>query len=112
MRIPAADQAFIATEKIVAYLLNEDHPDGGSKARVFAHSGFTIDHPDVFEQALRRQHLTRGARPGKLSPFGIKYEITGRLVGPSGDVLATSVWIIRHGETVPRLITVVPEREP
>lgn len=112
MRIPAADQAIIAIEKVVDYLLNVDHPDGGSKARVFAHAGFSMDRPEEFEKALREQHLTRDAQPGKDSPFGNKYEITAYLIGPTGEVLVTSVWMIRHGEAFPRLITVVPEDEP
>jgi hypothetical protein len=112
MRVPAADQAFIAKEKLVDYLLDADHPDGGPKARVFGHAGFSGDKPEEFEQALRQQHLTRDAEPGKSSPFGKKYEITGPLAGPSGKVLVTSVWIIRNGESIPRLITVVPESEP
>jgi len=112
MRIPAADQALIAIEKLVDYLLNVDHPDGGTKARVFAHAGFSVERPEEFEQALREQHLTRDARPGKDSPFGNKYEITAFLKGPSGEVLVTSVWMVRRGEVIPRLITVVPEDEP
>ena len=111
MQIPCAEQALVAIEKLTDYLLNVDHPDGGPKARVLAHAGFRAEAPEEFEQALRQQHLTRDARLGKPSLFGRKYEITGRLTGPSGEVFVTSVWIIRHGETVPRLITVVPEYE-
>lgn len=112
MQIPAADEAFIAIEKLVDYLLNVDHPDGSPKARVFAHAGFDVERPAEFEKAPREQHLTRDARPGKDSPFGNKYEITAYLKGPTGEVLVTSVWMIRHGEAIPRLITVVPEDEP
>ena len=112
MRIPQADRAFIAIEKLTDYLLNVDHPDGGPKARVFAHAGFSGERPEEFEKALREQHLTRDARPGKHSLFGNKYEITAFLQGPKGEVLVTSVWMTRHGETFPRLITVVPEDEP
>ncbi len=111
MQIPLAEQAFIPVEKLTDYLLNVDHADGGPKARVFAHAGFRAEAPEEFELALREQHLTRDARLGKPSPFGTKYEISGRLIGPTGTVFETSVWIIRHGETVPRLITVVPEDE-
>jgi hypothetical protein len=111
MRIPFAKQAVIPIEKLVDYLLDVHHPDGGPKARVFAHAGFSAEAPEEFEQALRDQHLTQEARLGKLSPFGTKFENTGRLTGPDGEVFVTSVWIIRHGETAPRLITVVPEHE-
>lgn len=109
MRIPGVDRALISTEKIVQYLLNYDHPDGASKARVLAHAGFDREHPQVLELALREQHLTCEARRGKPSPFGEKYEITRLLTGPTGAVLVTSIWIIRQAESFPRLITIVPE---
>ena len=111
MRIPLADRAIISIEKLADYLLDIDHNDGGPKARFFALAGFSRERPDEFAESLRRHHLTRDARPGKLSPFGVKYEITGVLEGPLGEVHATSVWIIRYGETAPRLITVVPENK-
>jgi hypothetical protein len=111
MRLPAAEHAVITTEKLVEYLLNLDHPDGGPKARFLLLAGFSAENPEQFEEALRQQHLTREANPGKPSPFGDKYEIVGPLEGPMGAVMARSVWIIRQGETTPRLITVIPENE-
>lgn len=37
----------IPIEKIVAYLLNPNHPKGGSKARFFLSFGFTREEPGV-----------------------------------------------------------------
>jgi hypothetical protein len=108
-RIPGADYATISEEKIVRYLLNVDHPDGAAKARVLAHAGFHAARPEELEQALRRDHLSREACEGQPSPFGRKYEITAPLTGPTGSVTITSVWIIRTGESFPRLITLIPE---
>jgi hypothetical protein len=110
MRIPGADRAIISQEKIVAYLLNLDHPDGGSKAVVLEHAGFTLQRPEDLEQALRVQHLSLDAEHGKPSAFGRKYEIRGELRGPMDRVMVRSVWIVRHGESAPRLITLVPEK--
>lgn len=109
MPIPGAEGAVISREKIIAYLLNPDHPDGAAKARVLAHAGFEVSNPELLERALRKQHLTSDGREGRFSPFGRKYEITGPLAGPIGTVTVTSVWMIRHGETTPRLVTIVPE---
>ncbi|MCC6126771.1 MAG: hypothetical protein IT426_17550 [Pirellulales bacterium] len=109
MRIPNAEQAMIAEEKIVQYLLNPEHVDGASKARVLARAGFHADHPQELDRALRVRHLILEAEIGKPSPFGIKYEITGRLTGPIGSVLVKSIWMIRFDESFPRLITLVPE---
>ena len=109
MRVPEAEHALISEDKIVRYLLNLDHPDGATKARVLAHAGFGAARPGELEQALRTQHLSANARRGRPSPFGAKYEITRPLTGPTGTVMVTSVWMVRHGESFPRLITVVPE---
>ena len=108
MKIPGVEHALISRE-VVGYLLNPDHPDGASKARLLAHAGFDITRPEELEQALTAQHLSSDAREGKRSPFGTKYEVTGPLSGPKGSVMATSIWMIRYGESFPRLITLIPE---
>jgi len=108
MQIPGADRAVISEEKIVEYLLNLDHPDGASKARVLARAGFDLAWPQELSQALREQHLACDARGGRESPFGKKYKITAPLTGPAGTVAVTSVWMVRKGESSPRLITLVP----
>jgi hypothetical protein len=109
MRIPGADDAIISREKIVAYLLNLDHPDGGPKAVVLMHAGFSARRAEELEAALRTQHLPLDAEEGKPSAFGRKYEIRGELRGPVDRVMVRSIWIVRHGESAPRLITLVPE---
>lgn len=86
MRIPGADSAIISEDKLVRYLLNFDHPDGASKARVLARAGFDASRAWKLASALREQHLGLEAHYGKASPFGVKYEITGWLVGPKGRV--------------------------
>ncbi len=111
MRIPGADHAIISREKIVEYLLNLDHPDGGSKATVLARAGFSAEQAEGLEHALRTQHLSLAASKGKPSAYGEKYEIIGPLTGSAGHVTVRSIWIIRQGERIPRLITLVPERQ-
>jgi len=111
MIIPGAQHAIISADKIVRYLLNVEHPDGASKARVLARAGFAVERPEELEWSLRADHLTRDAREGTPSPFGTKYEIVGPLTGPTGTVVVKSIWMTRFGESFPRLITVIPETE-
>lgn len=110
MRIPGAERAIIPREKIVDYLLDLDHPDGGPKARLLASLGFDAARPEEFETAMRSQHLTAEAQSGRPSPFGQKYEVTATLDGPVGRIVATSVWIVLVNEDCPRLVTLVPRR--
>jgi hypothetical protein len=42
----------------------------------------------------------------------MKYEILGVLRGPNGRAAGVrSIWIVLHGETRPRLVTLVPWEE-
>jgi len=111
MRIPAADRAVVSREKVVAYLLNVDHPDGAGKARWLALAGFDASRPEELEQALKECVLSDQARLGRPSLFGTKYEMTHALRGPIGSVTVTSIWMVRIGESFPRLVTLIPERQ-
>ncbi len=107
MPFPNAEQAFVAEEKIRDYLLNPQHPVGGSKAVWFASIGYTRDNWQELAD-----DLVRLAREGdfiaKPSPFGVKYEVSGE-IGCPGHRPATvrSVWIV-EGNSLPRLVTAFP----
>ena len=47
MRLPNAERAVVAREKITEYLLSFTHPEGESKARFFTRFGFT---PESWEE--------------------------------------------------------------
>lgn len=52
-------------------------------------------------------------KPNRVTPWGHKYEILGPLTGPNGGTAwIRTVWIVRHGESAARLITLIPAREP
>jgi len=52
-------------------------------------------------------------KPGRPSRYGRKYEICAPLRGPNGQQRwLRTVWMIRHGETSARLITLIPEKHP
>jgi hypothetical protein len=105
-----ADQARIPPSKLTDYLLNESHPRGSPKARLLMSvTGFSRDDSQALESAIR-MHLERAAvEHGKPSPYGIKYEVVGPLVGPGGHIQVRSIWMIDHGETVPNFVTLFPE---
>jgi hypothetical protein len=106
MVISGAEHAIISREKTVPYLLNLDRPESGSKATVLALAGFSRERAEKLEHALRNKRLSMDARRGKPSPYGEKYEI----VGPRGRVMVRSVWMVRYGESAPRLSTLIPKK--
>jgi len=110
MKVPNADKAVIDQAKLVRYLLDVDHPDGGSKARLLVSLGYSQSNWQQLEADLRSMHLGEDFVATSQSIWGVRYEIVAPLIGPSGDaVLFRSVWQIDLGTDVPRLITMYPE---
>ena len=111
MNLPA-EAAVIEPAKLRDYLLSLDHPDGRAKARYLALLGYTRERWEQLARDLRQQILPLEARPTGESRWGVKYEILGMLEGPNGRAAAIrSIWIVLHGETRPRLVTLVPWEE-
>ena len=110
MKLPNADKAVIAAEKLRDYLLNIAHKRGGSKARLLISLGFTVEDWSRLEADLRAQHLASEVVGESSNGYGNCYEIVAPLVGPNGkSVVFRSIWQIDTGAEVPRLITMYPE---
>ena len=109
MRIPNAELAVIAPEKLRDYLLNPEHRRGGPKARLLLACGYRADAWDVLEAHLRTQHLIRDFAVVVDNHYGRRYEIVAPLTMPNGrKIVFLSVWQIDTGTDVPRLITMYP----
>lgn len=75
--------------------------------------GYSPESWPQLERDLRDQHLVLEARPGRVTPWGRKYEILGPLRGPNGETAwIRTVWIVLEGETVVRFITLIPAEKP
>lgn len=110
---PLPDNLTIPSDKASKYLLNPDHPKGGSKAKFFLHFGFSPDRLIEFADAIFAQAM--GARSFKRCPtsFGLeRIECIGPVWTPSGrKPWIRTVWLVTDPETA-SLVTVVPDREP
>jgi hypothetical protein len=110
MKIPNAERAVIAEEKLCKYLLNAEHRRGGSKARLLLRMGYTMEGWQQLEEDLRASHLTRDVERVTDTEYGPRYELVAPLTGPAGlSILFRSVWQIDSGTDVPRRITIYPE---
>lgn len=57
--------------------------------------------------------MSLDVEPGRRSSYGRKYEILGLLTGPNGSTAwVRTIWIVRVGETAPRLVTLIPAEKP
>ena len=75
----------IPDAKLVDYLLNPDHPNGGPKARFFLAFGFDARHPVVFAQALAAVHGSPDSRTRELDVGGRRrLVVDGPIEAPDG----------------------------
>lgn len=103
MKLPGGDAAIVEIQKLTGYCLNPDHPRGKHKARVFATLGFTTENAETLRAALLDAAVTRDARQAQSDEFGDRYVIEFEIRGPRGSGVVKSTWIVRRGETSPRL---------
>ena len=106
MKLPNGGRAVIDRRKITDYCLSLDHDDGNHKARLFqALVGLNQSNSTLLLHALRSAAAVGDALPGKVDEYGRRYVIDFEFEGPRGTAVIRSVWIVRIGEEVPRLVT-------
>jgi len=109
MKLPHLEQAVIPEAKITRYLLDLTSPKGKSKAVFFRAFGFTIEAWEALAQAFRRHAHTHEVASTEADEYGIRYAVEGALVTPDGrNPQVRVVWMIRHDETAPTLISAYP----
>ena len=111
MPIPSAEQAKVAAEKVRDYLLNLEHPDGGSKAAWFHSLGYARERWQQLAEDLLA--IARHCRrfESEATRFGIKYKAAGSVGRPNHRPGAVqTVWIVED-EDPPRLVTAYPDDE-
>jgi len=105
MRLPGGDRAVVELAKLTDYCLDDTHPRGRHKARVFA-ARLGLARSDA---ALLRAELLRaaGGSPdavqGVADGFGRRFTLDLTVSGPKGSGVVRSAWIVRTGEDFPRL---------
>ncbi len=100
-RLPSAEKAEVSRRKVVAYLLNSEHPDGWGKAAFFARFGFSRHAWNA--AALRNHVLENDVASVVKTPSGVRYLIEGPIEAPN----VRSVWF-QEGNLPPRLVTAYP----
>jgi hypothetical protein len=103
--MPGGEHAIVDLEKLTAYCLSPQHPRGKHKARVFAALGFGADDAGDLRTALLTAAASLDARPRATDGFGDRYVIDFEVKGPKRTGVIRSLWIVRRGETAPRLTT-------
>jgi uncharacterized protein DUF6883 len=111
VKLPAAERAVMDSRKIREYLLSPSHPVGRFKAAYFARLGYTLESWQDFASSLHAAVMRDEVDSIETTPYGRKFRVRSILEGQGGTRAGViSVWIIRQGEEVPHLVTVMPER--
>jgi len=106
LKLPNGNRAIIDRRKITDYCLSLDHDDGSHKARLFqALVGLNQSNSTLLLEALRSAAAAGDAAPGKVDEYGHRYIVDFEFEGPRGTSVIRSVWIVKVGEEVPRLVT-------
>ena len=109
MQLPNRTLAVIAQDKLTDYLLNLRHKRGGSKARLLAQFGYTVQNWERLEADIRRGLEAEVTRV-RTTDYGRRYEIRMTLQTPSGEPFTIrTIWQIDIGMAFPRLITLYPD---
>jgi hypothetical protein len=107
--LPKKDNCSIQREKIVSYILNKNHEIGKSKAQFFTSFGFSIDCPEILQDALVEHGKNRPVVKTRDDGYGPKYTVQCTISTPSGEKpCIETVWILETGSESPRFVTAYP----
>ena len=112
MKLPNAENAYVAPEKLSDYLLSEAHDEGGPKSKFFRGVGFAEAMADSLSQSLKA--IASGFEVLSETPteHGMKYVVDGSLLSPTGQtVRVRTVWMVRTEEDFPRFVTAYPSKK-
>lgn len=99
MKIPNGELAFIDENKLSGYCLNEFHPMGQHKARVF--QAVEISDSMILRDLLLEAICSEQAVLERVNEYGTFYSIAFYF----NCALIKSIWMIRVEENFPRLVT-------
>lgn len=106
MRLPNAEHAILDIRKLEAYCLNEDHPIGKHKAKVFR-SALTLTAADA---AWLREQILKGLPQADASLlhidlYGIRYRVDLPIRRQNRKAMVRTIWIADERDHVSRFVT-------
>jgi hypothetical protein len=107
MKVRDGETAIVDVAKLRLYCLDPWHPRGWPKARHFASAlGFTAqDAEELRSRLLEAVRRSEDAEVEERDDFGQRYHLDVEMTGPKGTATVRSRWIVRTGESAPRLST-------
>ena len=101
------EKAFIADEKLLNYLLDEENSKG--KSTFFNLFGFDKNNFEELKSELLNLACSGEVIAAESNIFGVKFTVIGKISSPVNRFpFICSIWIIKKEEDFPRLITAYP----
>lgn len=112
MKMSNCENSIVKDSKLSNYLLDENHEQGGSKAKFFKSFGFKTEETEILKNSLLQHAIDRNVDSSVENEHGKKYVLKCEITSPDNrNPCIKSVWIIKKGESTPRLVTAIPEKE-
>jgi hypothetical protein len=110
MKLPHLENAYVPEAKIVKYLLNQEHRQGGKEKSVFfMRFGFTIDAWEDLAQALLAHAAAHEIASTFEKPGVTNFAIEGALDTPDNrQPLVRTIWALEEDSEAPRFVTAYP----
>ena len=110
MKLPGADRAVVAPEKVRDFLLSPANPRARGKPAFFEALGFDASRWEALQAVLLDVARSGDASPGQKSELETKFEVRANIRGPSGrEAIVRTIWIVNAGEGQPRFVTAYPD---
>lgn len=107
MYLPNAENAFVATEKILEYLLDEENSKG--KSVFFNRYGYFKDNFEILIYDLKSIASHGKVTKSEETKFGVKFVVDMEIITANNRTATiSSVWMIDNDSNFPRLITAYP----
>ena len=104
--LPNYQRAFIDIQKLKKYILNENHPIGKHKAKLFQSVlSISLDDAERFAESIMQNLRFNKAITGKKDDYGQRYFIDMKISNFDKEAITRTAWIVEIGSEIPRLIT-------
>jgi hypothetical protein len=104
MKLPNFENAKIEVEKLTEYCLNENHPVGKHKARLFKNIlGITIENANVLIDIILHGIRIYPVEERDADQYGKRYTVDIQIAGINENITLRTNWILKTNEDFPRL---------
>lgn len=106
MKLPNCENALVPIEKLRDYCLNDEHPRGKHKAKVFySELGLQRKDAGILKKIIEEAVKTFDAVETFKDEYGIRYTVDITYIYKDKQTLIRTLWIIKIGEDFPRFAT-------